>query len=87
MEAYHCELNVHTHRVTWETDCENAEVPLQSWVDGEATSSGVHAGHILHIVDLLQSQLVTIIPALRREYHVFRGYKRIAAFCSMHMRH
>lgn len=38
---------------TWEADCKHAEVPLQSRVDGEAPSCGVHTGHILHIVNLL----------------------------------
>ncbi len=56
---------MHTH--TWETDCKDTEVSLQSWVDGEATSSGVHAGHILHIVDFFQSQLIAVIPAFRGE--------------------
>lgn len=35
---------------------------LQPWVDGKAAWSGIHAGHILHIVNLLQQQLVPVIP-------------------------
>ena len=37
---------------------------LQPWIDGEATSSGVHAGDILHIVDLLQNKLGPVIPVV-----------------------
>ena len=54
---------------TWETDGEYAKVSLKSGVDGEATGSGVHAGHVLHIVNLLQSQLLSIIPIkITRKY-------------------
>ena len=49
--------------LTREAHCKDAEVPQQSWVDGEASRCGVHASHILHVVDLLQSQLVAVIPA------------------------
>lgn len=35
---------------------------LQSGINGEATSGGVHAGHILGVVDLLKGQLGTVIP-------------------------
>lgn len=35
---------------------------LQSGVNGEATSSRVHAGHILGVVDLLQGQLGAVVP-------------------------
>ena len=37
---------------------------LESRVDGEAAGSGVHAGHILHIVDLLEGQFGTVIPVV-----------------------
>lgn len=37
-------------------------VYLQSRVDGEAACGGVHAGHVLHIVDLLQLQLAPVVP-------------------------
>ena len=54
---------------TWETDGKYAEVSLKSRVDGEATGSGVHAGHVLHIVNLLQSQFLSIIPIkITRKY-------------------
>ena len=36
-------------------DSKHAEVALQARVDGEASGSRIHAGHILHVVDLLQS--------------------------------
>ena len=41
---------------------EGGEVPLQPWVDGEAASCRVHAGHILHVVDVLLSQLGLAVP-------------------------
>lgn len=35
---------------------------LQTWIDGEAASCRVHAGHVLNIVYFLQKQLITVIP-------------------------
>ena len=35
---------------------------LQPWRDGEATSRGVHARHILTLVDLFQRQFSPIVP-------------------------
>lgn len=43
-------------------------VYLQSWIDGEAAGSGVHAGHILNIVYFLQKQFVTVIPERTQTY-------------------
>ncbi len=40
----------------------DAEVSLQPWVDGEAAGGGVHAGHILDVMDLLERQLGEVIP-------------------------
>ena len=37
---------------------------LESGVDGEAAGSGIHAGHILHIVDLFEGQFGTVIPVV-----------------------
>lgn len=37
---------------------------LESGVDGEAAGSGIHAGHILHVVDLFEGQFGTIIPVV-----------------------
>ena len=48
-----------------EADGKHAEVALQAGVDGEAPGRGVHAGHVLHIVDLLQCQLVAVVPGRR----------------------
>lgn len=48
--------------VAGETDCKDAEVSLEPRVDGEAACCGVHAGHVLHVVDLLQRQLGAVIP-------------------------
>lgn len=41
-------------------------VYLQSWIDGEAASSGVHAGHVLNVVYILQKQFSTVIPESTR---------------------
>ena len=49
-----------------EADGKHTEVALQTRVDGEAPSRGVHAGHILHVANLLQRQLVTVIPGRDR---------------------
>lgn len=35
---------------------------LETWINGEASRCGVHAGHVLHVVDLLQLQLASIVP-------------------------
>ena len=48
----------------WEAHGKHTEVALQSRVDGEATSGGVHAGHVLHVVDLLEGQLLPVVPVL-----------------------
>lgn len=41
---------------------QNAEVSLQSRIDGKAARGGIHAGHILTVMDVLKSQLVAIVP-------------------------
>ena len=35
---------------------------LESWVDCEAAGSGVHAGHVLYLPDLLLAQLHPVVP-------------------------
>jgi len=45
-----------------EADCKSCKVSLQSWVDGETSGSRVHAGDVLTIVNVLQDQLVPIVP-------------------------
>ena len=47
-----------------EAHSKHAKVALESRVDGEAASSGVHAGNILHIVDLLEGEFGPVIPVL-----------------------
>lgn len=37
---------------------------LQPGVNSETTSSGVHTGDILGVVDVLESQLIPVIPML-----------------------
>ena len=39
---------------------------LKSGVDGEGPGSGVHARHVLTVVDVLQRQLLSVVPAWRR---------------------
>ena len=38
------------------------EVPLQPCVDGEATSSGIHGGYILAVVDLFENLFGSVVP-------------------------
>ncbi len=47
---------------TREAESEHAEVPLQTCVYGKRPSSRVHAGHVLRVVNLLERELVTIVP-------------------------
>ena len=35
---------------------------LQTRVDGEGTGCGVHAGHVLRVVDVLQGQFGSVVP-------------------------
>ena len=37
-------------------------MPLKPWIDGEATGRWVHASDVLTVVDVLQDQLVAIVP-------------------------
>ena len=37
---------------------------LEAGVDGETACSGVHAGHVLNVVDLLLSEFCPIIPVV-----------------------
>lgn len=39
---------------------------LKPGVDGEGAGSGVHARHVLTVVDVFQCQLLSVIPALGR---------------------
>lgn len=55
------------------TDCEDAEVSLQSWIYGETSGSWVHAGDVLTVVDLLESESVPVIPGTT-EIHVHKIY-------------
>ena len=38
------------------------KMSLQSWIDCEASSSWIHAGNVLGVVDVLQSQFVPTVP-------------------------
>jgi len=48
-------------------------VALESWVDGEAAGSGVHAGDILHIVDLLEGEFLPVVPVLVVQVLAYQG--------------
>ena len=37
---------------------------LESGVNGETASRRIHAGHVLHIVDLLEGHLLAVVPVL-----------------------
>lgn len=37
---------------------------LQPGVDGEGPSCGIHAGHVLRVVDLFQRQLLSVVPMM-----------------------
>ena len=45
-------------------DGKDSEVLLEAGVDGKTVGSGVHAGHVLHVVDLLLSEFGTIVPVV-----------------------
>ena len=45
-----------------EADGKHAEVSLKTCVDGEAAGSRVHGGHVLDILDLLEDQLLPVVP-------------------------
>ena len=45
-----------------EADGKHREVSLESSVDGEAASCGVHGGHVLYILNLLQSLFLSVVP-------------------------
>ena len=47
----------HLHR-------ERHEVPLHARRDVERTGGGVHARHVLRVLDLLQHDLVLVVPAV-----------------------
>jgi hypothetical protein len=51
-------------------------VALQSRVDGEAACRGVHARDVLAVVDVLQDQLVAIVPYERNMRSIVRLVSR-----------
>ena len=42
----------------------HTEVALETRVDGKRACCGVHAGHILCVVDLLEAELLAVIPVV-----------------------
>ena len=48
--------------LTREADGKHTEVSLQTRVDGERAGGGVHARHVLSVVDLLGDQLLPVVP-------------------------
>ena len=63
---------------SWEADSKHTEVSLKTWIDGEASSSGIHACNILHIVYFLQQHFLTIIPMIVVQMLVNENTSRIA---------
>ena len=45
-----------------EAECEDVEVALETRVNGETTSSWVHARQVLSVVDILDAELGSVIP-------------------------
>ena len=45
-----------------ETDGEHAEVTLETRIDGETSRRRIHTSDVLHVVYLLQRQLLTVVP-------------------------
>lgn len=50
--------------LAWKADGKGGKMPLKSWIDGKATSSRIHTRNVLTVVDVLWSQLVSIIPMI-----------------------
>ena len=48
--------------VSREHNREGGKVPLQPWVDCEAACSWIHAGNVLHIMNVFLGQLVPVVP-------------------------
>lgn len=46
----------------WEWNGKSPEMPLESWVNLEGTCSWVHTGSVLSVFNILQGQLVSVIP-------------------------
>ena len=66
--------------------CYVPEVSLQPGVDGEAASSGVHAGHILDIVHLLQCLLGAVVPVRVVQMLADQCVRLHCSIC-VHLRH
>ncbi len=62
------------------------EVPLQPCVDGEATSSGIHGGHILTVVDLFENLFGSVVPMIVVQ---MLSYECVWLYCAIrvHFRH
>jgi len=43
-------------------ESEHAEVSLETGIYGETPRGRVHTGHVLGVVDLLEGELVTVVP-------------------------
>mmetsp|Transcript_11631 Transcript_11631/g.49673 ORF Transcript_11631/g.49673 Transcript_11631/m.49673 type:complete len:368 (-) Transcript_11631:7099-8202(-) len=57
-------VNLHQRVLPGEVHREGHEQPLQTGVDGERARGGVHARHVLRVFDLLQNDLVLVVPAV-----------------------
>ena len=45
-----------------EAECKHREMPLQTGVDGETPRGGIHARHVLRVVDVLEGKLRAVVP-------------------------
>ena len=48
--------------LSWKTQCKHREVTLQTRIDGETTRGGVHTTDVLGVVNILETELDTVVP-------------------------
>ena len=60
--AQDCVVDCEKGLLVGEDDRKGGKVPLEPGVDGEAAGGGVHGGHVLCVVDLLEAELVPAVP-------------------------
>ena len=45
-----------------ELDCAEEEVALETWVDHEGTSGGIHRSHVHSALDFFNRELLSVVP-------------------------
>lgn len=79
-------VNAEERIMAWEADSKSCKMSLQSWVDGETSSCGIHAGNVLTVVDVLGCQLVPVIPMVVIQMLPDQSV-RLDSSISVHFRH